>query len=482
MRAPVHYLLTAAIMPVYGIQVCPFLESLKIWQVAVPIFAALGAQFALRQMLLPGLVGSAELKNQTLRVFLLDMGLFLITAIVLMIYNGLHHNFPMASGLKVLVGFAGLGFFVAIDLALKQERAVIAHVTSSGQHLIPDKNYMPIKHKVSLFATSLSALLVGVFMLLVIKDLDWIVEVGETIPLEQARISIIKEFLFILAVVLPYTLNCIHSFARNLNLFLEAEKKVLDHVSSGDYSLRVPVSSNDEFGLIARDTNEMVERIQARTEELNLTQDVTILSLATLAEARDNETGAHILRTQRYVWVLADELKDLPHLSETLTNEVIELLFKSAPLHDIGKVGIPDHILLKPGKLTAEEFEIMKGHVNIGAEALSVAERELGDSSFLRLAREIALTHHEKWDGSGYPQGLRGDAIPVSGRLMAVADVYDALISKRVYKPALSHEEAMAILRDGEGSHFDPDVIKALLARERDFRDIARTYADDGNP
>ena len=204
-----------------------------------------------------------------------------------------------------------------------------------------------------------------------------------------------------------------------------------------------------------------------------------ILTLASLAETRDNETGAHILRTQRYVRALAQHLRAHPRFCDELNNETIDLLYKSSPLHDVGKVGIPDAILLKPGKLTDEEFVTMKGHEKICADALRIAEEQLGTNSFLRLAREISLTHHEKWDGSGYPAGLRGDDIPISGRLMAVADVYDALISKRVYKPAFSHEKAMEIIREGRGRHFDPDIINALDAIEEQFREIADTFRDE---
>jgi response regulator RpfG family c-di-GMP phosphodiesterase len=229
--------------------------------------------------------------------------------------------------------------------------------------------------------------------------------------------------------------------------------------------------------LIAQHTNIMVDRVQDQVTEIARTRDVTILSLATLAEIRDNETGEHILRTQRYVRILARHLKDHPKFSEILTDEIITLMFKSAPLHDIGKVGIPDAILLKPGKHTDEEFTIMKTHAQLGAEALKVAERELGENSFLRYAHEIALTHHEKWDGSGYPQGLSGTDIPLSGRLMAVADVYDALISKRVYKPAFSHEKAVEIIREGRGSHFDPDVVDAMNDTEGEFKAIAAQYS-----
>jgi len=279
-------------------------------------------------------------------------------------------------------------------------------------------------------------------------------------------------------VVLPHTLNIIRAYARNLNKILSNQTSVLTRVTLGEYNLHVPVASNDEFGVMAMHTNIMVDRIKDRTAELARTRDVTILSLATLAETRDNETGAHILRTQRYVRALAEKLKDHPRFADELDAETVDLLYKSAPLHDVGKVGIPDAILLKPGKLTDDEFVIMKTHASLGAEALEVAERELGSNSFMRYAREIAATHHEKWDGSGYPNGLKGNDIPISGRLMAVADVYDALISKRVYKPAFTHDKAMGIIREGRGTHFDPDIVDALDAVEDEFIDIATKFGD----
>jgi putative two-component system response regulator len=232
--------------------------------------------------------------------------------------------------------------------------------------------------------------------------------------------------------------------------------------------------------------NQLLEEMVAeRTRELAVTQDVTILSMAALAETRDPETGNHIRRTQSYVRALAIALRDHPRFRDGLDEKSIELLYKSAPLHDIGKVGVPDHILLKPGKLTADEFEEMKQHPRIGRDAILAAEKALAASniapstaSFLRFAREIAYAHQEKWDGSGYPLGLKGDDIPLSARLMALADVYDALISRRVYKPAFSHEEAAGILRAGRGNHFDPDVVDAFDAIEDEFRAIAGRFAD----
>ncbi len=230
-----------------------------------------------------------------------------------------------------------------------------------------------------------------------------------------------------------------------------------------------------------RDRSAFLEtEVARRTREIRAIQDVTVLALASMAETRDNETGAHILRTQHYVRALARHLQLHPRFRATLSDDYIERLFKSAPLHDIGKVGIPDRILLKPGPLTPAEFEIMKTHTTLGYQAIVRAERALGmEVDFLRLAKEIALSHQEKWDGSGYPQGLRGEAIPLSARLMAVADVYDALISQRVYKPAYSHEQACAEMARGRGSHFDPDLADGFAAIHETFRAIAQRFRDE---
>ena len=229
-----------------------------------------------------------------------------------------------------------------------------------------------------------------------------------------------------------------------------------------------------------RDQNQfLVTEVELRTREIVALQDVTIHTMASLAETRDSETGNHIRRTAHYVKTLAEKLRTHPRFAAFLTDETIELLFKSAPLHDIGKVGIPDRILLKPGRFEPYEMEIMKTHTTLGRDAIMTAERELGiEVDFLKYAKEIAYGHQEKWDGSGYPQGLAGDAIPISARLMAVADVYDALISRRVYKEGMSHEEAVAIITAGRGVHFDPDMVDAFLALQDEFIAIAKRYAD----
>ncbi len=229
---------------------------------------------------------------------------------------------------------------------------------------------------------------------------------------------------------------------------------------------------------LKRHRDQLDELVRERTQELNLTKEVTIEALATLAEWRDPETGGHIKRTQNYVRALANRLRSDPVFAPLLDNDTAELLYQSAPLHDVGKVGIPDSILLKPGKLTDEEFEIMKTHTTRGRDALATTERKLGGNSFLRLAREIAYGHHERWDGRGYPQGLSGDAIPLPARLMSVADVYDALISKRVYKPAMPHAKAFQIITEGKGTQFDPRVVEAFEGIQDEFQGISRRYMD----
>jgi putative two-component system response regulator len=229
-----------------------------------------------------------------------------------------------------------------------------------------------------------------------------------------------------------------------------------------------------------KDENAYLEAELARRMRDNLVvQDVSIHALAHLAEIRDPETGNHLRRTQRYVEALARQLQRHPLFADFLTDRVIDQLTKSAPLHDIGKVGIPDCILLKPDKLTASEWAVMKNHAKLGSDAIEQAERDADRLlEFLHLAKDIAHYHHERWDGSGYPEGLIGVNIPIAARLMALADVFDALISPRVYKPPLPFADAVAIIRAGRGTHFDPDVTDAFLAVCDEFRAISERYVD----
>ncbi len=242
---------------------------------------------------------------------------------------------------------------------------------------------------------------------------------------------------------------------------------------------------------LARENEWLESEVARRMSENLLIQDLSVRALACVSEARDNETGLHIIRTQTYVELLARRLADHQRFRDALADDKLGMIVKAAPLHDVGKVGVPDSILLKPGKLTADEFTIMKCHATIGGDAISrameqamasagpaAAEQAARAFAFLLVAREIAVGHHEKWDGSGYPAGLAGDAIPVSARLMALADVFDALMTRRVYKPPFDLEETTRIIIEGRASHFDPDVVDAFLACREQFAEVAARFAD----
>lgn len=227
------------------------------------------------------------------------------------------------------------------------------------------------------------------------------------------------------------------------------------------------------------DQNEVLEhKVEERTHEVRMIQHATMMSFASLAEFRDSETGAHIKRVKEYARVVATGLRSLDKYKHLITDRYVELLVMSCPLHDIGKVGIPDAILLKKGKLTFEEFEEMKKHTIYGKQAIEAVERDVGSLGFLHLGKEIAISHHEKWDGSGYPNALSGDDIPLSGRIIAIADVFDGLVSRRVYKPPFTLEVAIGIILEGKGAHFDPDVVEVFMEQLEVIRDIGYHQAD----
>jgi len=232
-------------------------------------------------------------------------------------------------------------------------------------------------------------------------------------------------------------------------------------------------------GLAARNAA-LQQELDERLEEVDRLHDTTLFVMVALAEFRDQDTGNHVRRTQEYVRTLARWLVDHGHVPTSLTPAHVDALAKAAPLHDIGKVAIPDGVLLKPGPLTAEEWVVMRTHTTYGADLLQRAAQKLGDRAgpMLHYGMQIARSHHEKWDGSGYPDGLVGDDIPIAARLMALADVYDALISRRPYKEPMSHETAIAWIQGQSGSHFDPQLVQALHDVQPRFIEIARTWRD----
>lgn len=255
-------------------------------------------------------------------------------------------------------------------------------------------------------------------------------------------------------------------------------------ISRGDLGVRAPESGGDEIGMLAQTFNRMTDALEKNILDLKRTQILTMTKLAELAEKRDPDTGSHLQRIPLYCRALAEELRRDSPYAEMLTDDYMDALAEASSLHDIGKVGVPDAILQKPGPLTPDEFEIIRRHPLIGADVLSGAE-------FLAMARDIALCHHERYDGKGYPHGLAGEEIPLSARIVAVADMYDALTSRRAYKEALSHaqafemlkepvshERAATILAKQSGRHFDPEVMRALLRSEAAFREIRDRFSD----
>jgi len=230
--------------------------------------------------------------------------------------------------------------------------------------------------------------------------------------------------------------------------------------------------------LMEQYNRELEQRVRLQVNEIASTQLALIFALANLAESRDPETGEHLERMRQYARILAHRLRLNPKYDEVITGTYVENIYVTAPLHDIGKVGVPDRILQKPERLTGEEYEIMKTHTVIGATTLrNVDERHPGNA-FIRMGIEIAESHHEKWDGSGYPRGLAGDAIPLTGRILALADVYDALTSRRCYKEAFSHERSKDIILNGGGTHFDADIVDAFVQAEEEFMMVREQHQD----
>jgi putative two-component system response regulator len=224
---------------------------------------------------------------------------------------------------------------------------------------------------------------------------------------------------------------------------------------------------------------ELTLRVRAGERLLSLeTRDLLIFALARLAESRDSDTGAHLERVRTYSRIIAEHLATQPKYRDTINADFVRLIYLTSPLHDIGKVATPDSVLLKPGPLTRDEFEIMKTHTTHGAATLEAALQEYPSAHYLRMARDIAASHHEWYDGTGYPLGLSGEAIPLCGRIVALADVYDALTSRRIYKEAYSHQRARDIVLAARGSHFDPDVVDAFVANEAKFQSIGQTLTD----
>jgi len=253
--------------------------------------------------------------------------------------------------------------------------------------------------------------------------------------------------------------------------FDEVEARVEAHLELRQLQVQMEAMNRD-----------LQEQVRAQVKEISDSQIATIVALAKISEYRDEDTGNHILRVQRYCRALAEHLAKDGTFDGLVDEAFIETIFHASALHDIGKVGIPDSILLKPGKHTPEEWEIMKSHAAIGAETLSTVLKTYPNSEFLKMGKEIAQSHHERWDGSGYPEGLKGEAIPLSARILVIADQYDALRNKRPYKPAFDAAKTYSILTEGDGrsdpKHLDPRVLEAFKGMAKEFEAIFEELKD----
>jgi len=246
---------------------------------------------------------------------------------------------------------------------------------------------------------------------------------------------------------------------------LEVQARVKTHLTIASYRHRL-IENNKNLEVL----------VQEKTDEIYESQIATIFALAKLAENRDSDTGKHVERVQSYTKYLTERMRFNHKYSEMIGEQFITNIFHATPLHDIGKVAIPDNILLKPGKLSKEEFEVIKTHTVIGAETLKAVQYNYPNNSFISLGVAITCSHHERWDGQGYPRGTSGENIPLAGRIMAIADVYDALIVKRVYKPAFSHEEAREIIIAGSGTQFDPEIVSVFQTNEAHFKALSEHF------
>ena len=379
-------------------------------------------------------------------------------------YRGAKNSFPYVSAADVLNGLSTKGVF--------EDKIVFIGSSATGLKEFRPTPLDPVLPGVEIHATVVDNILKGDYLLrppwTAGLELLLTVELGISSAVVFIRCRALWSLLFIVVCSIGVWKGA-EAIFRDQGIFV-----------SPLYPLMVLGTSFSTLNLMKYWREE--RKVRYREKQISIAQAFTIQCLASLAETRDAETGGHIMRTQQYVKTLSEYLATQLKFRDQLTPQVIDMLCTATPLHDIGKVAMPDHVLLKSGELSAEEFEEMKKHTTYGRDAIITAQERHGPHEcgnlFLDYAKEVIYSHHEKWDGSGYPQGLKGEKIPISGRLMALADVYDALISERVYKDAFAHEKAVQIIVAGKGTHFDPDVVDAFLQVEATFKRIASEFDD----
>ncbi len=469
-RSAIHHGIAAALLTAYGYHVCNFISGLAVATWAASLAPVLMAQWVVRTALARFYVSPSPVALRPRRAFLVELSVFAIGGAVLGGLNVVVHGFPAGSGIKMSLGFVTAGLFAGADAALARSLARFDH---GGLGMDALGRRSPFALRVGAATAMVMSLLTTISALLVLRAFE---ELSTGAASSFKRVAI--ELLFVLCVFLAYSFNLVRGLGGLVGRALREQIDTLQASHAAVSGRRAVVATTDEFGMITHEINVLLDALDASNRDAARANETTIRGLVSLAGARDDETGPHLQRTQRYVGLLARRLATETDLASRLTEEAIRLMCAAAPLHDIGKVGIPDSVLRKPGRLTEEEFALMRTHVALGLGVLDGIIAEVGRTPFLEVARDVIAGHHERWDGRGYPAGLAGEDIPLAGRIMAVADVYDALRSVRVYKPAMSREEARRVIAEGAGSHFDPRIVAAFLLVEPEVARTADALAD----
>nr|WP_269808705.1 HD domain-containing protein [Enterovibrio nigricans] len=363
-RGILHYAVGVVVFTLYGARVCPFLDTLPPAVLFIQTATVFIVLFFIRQLM-------RAIKHQEVNL-ITNIGIFTMAGICLATWYYVLYNFPLESNLKVIFGFILLGIVISLDLSISSVRE---DTPTQIKSIVKPENVVPLAKQVGLGAMLLVIMVTVLLGLVVTKDLLWLVEHTEHKPAIADIDSILKEFAYVSIIVLAYIAVITQNGMALIHQQLQKQIHTMKQASKGDFSEKLPCNHSGELGVVAYYTNVMLHDLKISYEEINKARDATIIGLSTLAEVRDNETGAHILRTQSYVRSLALQLRKTPKYASYLTEQTIDLLYKSAPLHDVGKVGIPDAILLKPGKLTDEEFEIMKMHAQLGLKPLNHREK-----------------------------------------------------------------------------------------------------------
>ncbi len=468
----VHHILAVVFLTIYGYRVCNFISGLDVLVWTATVVPIVLAQWAARTVFARKFIAAGTSEERPRLAFAAEVAVFIAGGAAVGAINTLAHGFPAGSGIKILIGFLAVGLFAGADQAASR---IMARYDEGGLTRRVNTVRWSLFARVGATAALVLAFMTVIACLLIIR----VVEDSATYD-RATFLRLSTEFSFVLVVFLLYVANLIRGLARVVDRGLREQVETLEQSRTVLGARRAIVGTGDEIGLVATQLNGLLDTLEQTTRTAARANEAMIRGLVGLAGARDNETGLHLKRTQLYLTELCRELARHRTFSDALTEEAIARLVAAAPLHDIGKVAIPDAILRKPGKLTDAEFAIMKTHVAEGLRVIDDVIAEVGATPFLSTVRDVVAGHHERYDGRGYPFGLAADAIPLAGRLMAVADVYDALRSARVYKAAMSRDEACRIIEEGAGSHFDPRVVAAFLAVEPEIHRISCRFSDQG--